>query len=221
VTYYKATQPDGKSFHASPDGTRPIYVVGYTYEIPENERKRELCSSGVLHASDTPSETLIGGSWPCRLFEVEGTPVVGPDSHKYGFYSFDVVREIEPWRALGPNGLEVAAFIEAVNGVDSKTMRKVGAAWVAAWAAARDAARAAASDAASAAARYAAWVAAWDAANGSAWNSARDAALALCARDLITEDQFATLYAPWADVIDVATLGPWDSTPKAVSSDVL
>jgi hypothetical protein len=183
VTYYKATQPNGESFYASPDGTRPLYVVGYTYEIPENERKRELCSSGVLHASDTPSETLIGGSWPCRLFEVEGTPVVGPDSHKYGFYSFDVVREIEPWRALGPNGLEVAAFIEAVNGVDSKTMRKVGAA----------------SDAA--------WVAAWDAAS----DAASDAALALCARDLITEDQFATLYAPWADVIDVATLGPWET----------
>jgi hypothetical protein len=77
----------------------------------------------------------------------------------------NVVREIEPWRALGPNGLEVVAFIEAVNGVDSKTMRKVGA--------------------------------------------ARDAAL--CARDLITEDQFAILYTPWADVIDVATLGPWET----------
>lgn len=131
--YYKATKTDGSSFNASPDGTRPIYAPGFTYTIPKNERRPQMCSSGVLHASDVPAETLIGGSWPCRLFEVTGKPVVGPEGHKFGFYSFDVVREIEAWRALGPNGLEVAAFIAAVRGTNAKQQRGVAAARAAAW----------------------------------------------------------------------------------------
>ena len=83
------------------------------------------------------------------------------------------------------------------------------AASAAAWDAARDAAR----TADSAAARTAASAAAWDAASAAAWDAARDAArtadsaaawdaaraaVAVVVRDLITPEQFHTLYDPWA-----------------------
>jgi hypothetical protein len=184
--YYKATREDALSFYAPPNGERPKYVVGQRVSVSFEHRNAnpQLCTASVIHASDTPSETLIGGSWPCRLFEVTGTPVAGPDGHKCGFVELRVEREIEAWRALGPNGQEIAAYIDALKGSD-----------VVARAAVRDAARAAA----------------WDVARVAAWDAVRDAALALCARDLITDDQFAVLYAPWEPIIPAASLGPWDT----------
>ena len=72
--FFKATRPDAFSFYAGPKGDHVLYAVGATIAIPEERRAyAELCTSSVLHASDTPSETLVGGSWPCRLFEVTGT----------------------------------------------------------------------------------------------------------------------------------------------------
>ncbi len=84
--YYKATRLDGLSFHASANGLRPRYLPGDRITIPADRRNPKLCSPGVIHASDVPGETLIGGSWPCRLFEVRGTPVAS-DGHKHGFYA--------------------------------------------------------------------------------------------------------------------------------------
>ena len=85
-----------------------------------------------------------------------------------------------------------------------------GAAWDAAldaaWEAARDAARGAARGAAWEAAWDAAWGAAWGAARDAAWGAARDAArgaaLALISKDLITPEQFNTLYDPWRKVME-------------------
>ena len=159
--------------------------------------------------------------------------MAGPQHHKYGFFELHVEREIEAWRALGPNGQEIVAYIEALKGLDVATRT---AAWdatrtAAAWDAARNAA---AWDAArNAAAWYAAWyAAAWDAArNAAAWYAAwyavrdvarnasrysviyaaRYAALALCVRDLISDKHFATLYAPWEPVIPADSLGPWET----------
>jgi hypothetical protein len=89
---------------SGPGGRRVRYTVGESVRIPTERRRAALCSPGVLHASDVPSETLSGGKWPCKLFEVTGEPVVGPEGHKLGFYELHVEREIEAWRALGPNG---------------------------------------------------------------------------------------------------------------------
>ena len=190
TTYYKATRVDGFSFYADKEGKCIAYVVGETTRIADADRKPELCTTGVLHASDTPNGTLIGGEWPCRLFEVTGTPVTGPEQHKLGFYELHVEREIEAWRALGPNGREVVAFIEAVKTIDAERMRGVTAAW-AAWDA-----------------RNAAWDAAGRRRGGrtAAGDAAGDAALALCARDLIIPEQFEILYAPWQSVIPVESL---------------
>ena len=204
TTYFKATRPNGTDFRTG----KVKYEVGKRVRPLPHDGERELCGPGYLHASDTPSETLVGGSWPCRLFKVEGEPAVGFSRcypHKGGFKQLTVVREIEAWRALGPNGREVAELIDRAGRLTGEEIDKLDAAWraarraprvaarVAAQVAARDAARYAARDAASDAAR----VAARAAARGTARDAASDAAAALVVRDLIYEEYFNTLHGPW------------------------
>ena len=194
TVYYKAVRPDGTDFATGT--TRP--VVGEW--MPRIEGKLVLCARGY-HVSDEPGETLIGGSWPCRLFEVEIDEVVpygNVDEHKSVVHTYRPIRELPAWMALGPNGEKVAAIIERVRVLTPDEQRALlhaqygdpardaarDAAWYAAWYAARDAAW------------YAAWYAAMDA--------ARDATLATITRDLITQEQFDTLYKPWRRVIDNA-----------------
>jgi len=194
VAFYKATRPDGTSFY---DGVTK-WQVGRIVRHPNPNLASGLCSSGVLHFSDAPGETLVGGSWPCRLFEVEPRgEMIGPDEHKYGTTALKVVVELPAWQALGPNGEEVAALIKRCKTLTPDEIKRLDAARYAARYAARDAAR----DMARYAAWYAAWdaarAAAWDAARAAAWVAARDAALALIVRDLITAEQFELLYGSW------------------------
>ena len=213
-TYFKATRPDGTDFHT---GTVQ-YTVGESLpRIPKVAGvARRCCTSTVYHASDTPSETLIGGSWPCILFEVTGR-VVASEGHKHGFVTLKVVREIPAWQALGPNGESVARLIEqakTITATQAEELRAAwdaargaardapwDAAWVAAWDAARDAARGAARGAPWDTPWDAAWVAARVAARDAAWVAARDAAVAFVVRDLITEEQFQLLAGPWISVV--------------------
>ena len=198
MTYFKAVKPDGYSFQGNPP---VLYEVGATVVPHATSDEPRMCGPGYLHASDAEGEVLVGGSWPCRLFIVSGTPAAGFDGehgHKGGFLSLTVEREIEAHRALGPNGAQVAAFIERLKTTTKDEWKIVmvmreyqreadaGDAWVAAWAAAR------------AAARATAWVA--------AWNAAGAAVLALLVRDLITPKQFDLLYAPFVTVIPVDSL---------------
>ncbi len=195
---FKATQPDGLSFMGSP---KKLYIVGETIEA--DGAGNELCKAGLLHVSDTPSETLAGGSWPARLFEVRGEIIAGfagDHPHKGGAKKLSVVRELPSWIALGPNGRVVAAFIEALPTLDAAAR---AAGWVAAWAAADwDAAWAAAR----AAARAAGWAAARDAACDAAWDAAWDAARALVVADLITPERLAALYAPFEAALPLEEL---------------
>ena len=194
MIFYKATRPDGTSFHDQ----KTTWTVGETVSVAESDRQVKLCGGGVLHASDAPGETLLGGSWPCRLFEVEGEPSAHQD-HKYGFHELTVIRELPAWQALGPNGEVVEAHIEKCKTVTPEQVDRLNAAWGAAWNAVWNAVWNAA--------RTAAWGAAWDAAWGAARTAARDAAgnsaLALLVRDLITPEQFDVLYGPWASVMEV------------------
>ena len=192
---------------------------------PNPETSKGLCSSGVLHISDAPGETLVGGSWPCRLFEVEPrSALISDGGHIHGCTAVKVVRELPAWQALGPNGEAVAAHIERCKTITSEQARRLDAeqdaAWdaVAVWTAARDAAWFAAKDAivagpasgyaiaAQDAARFAARNAARNAiaAQDAAWPAAWPAALALVVRDLITPEQFDLLYGPWASVMERA-----------------
>lgn len=112
-TYFKATRPDGTDFYSGTVDYAGALASGKPLKRLTNTAGwYECCSGTVYHAADVPSETLIGGSWPCRLFEVTGRPVAA-EGHKYGFRSLRVVREIPAWQALGPNGEQVAAFIRS------------------------------------------------------------------------------------------------------------
>lgn len=65
-TYYKATRPDANSFY---DGSTK-WRVGRITRL-DGSAGSELCAAGLLHAATDPGESLVGGSWPCRLFAVE------------------------------------------------------------------------------------------------------------------------------------------------------
>ena len=200
MIYYKATRPDGKSFH---DG-KTAWAVGETVKIKRKDRKADLCGVGILHASDAPGETLIGGRWPCRLFEVEGKPVAQED-HKFGFHELTVIRELPAWQALGPNGEAVAALIERARTITPEQAERLraaryaarDAARYAAWSAAWNAARYAATDATWDAARYAARNAAWYAARHAARHAARDAAADAAADAARSAARYAAWSAAW------------------------
>ena len=217
--YYKATRPDGTDFYSGTVDYAAALASGKRLRVrtPAVSRRYKVCTSDVLHAADLPEATLVGGSWPCRLvggswpcrlFEVTGRPDADDGKHKFGFRSLVVVREVEAWRALGPQGREIMALIDRARSLTGDEARELAAAWDAArnaaWYAARDAARDATRDATRDAARaaagdatwYAAWYAAWDA----AWYATRNAAGALVVRDLIPTGQYDTLTRPWRQV---------------------
>ena len=140
LTFYKATRPDGTSFY---DGTTK-WQVGRIVRHPAPDLSLGLCSAGVLHISDAPGETLVGGWWPCRLFEVEPRgKIISDGLHKHGCAVVKVVRELPAWQALGPNGEAVAALIERC-----KTLTYDEVAWYAVAQAVSKAAYQAASEAA-------------------------------------------------------------------------
>ena len=214
MTYYKATRTDGTSFYDS----KTKWTVGRITRHPNPNTSKGLCSSGVLHISDAPGETLAGGSWPCRLFEVEPrSALISGVDHMHGCTAVKVVRELPAWQALGPNGEAVAAHIEQCKTITPEQGRQLADARTT-WTVNRPAARTAAWDAAAGdAARTAALAcvrnvtaaAVVDGAWSSTWD-ARDAALALVVRDLITPEQFDRLYGPWASVMGPARSAPED-----------
>ena len=128
--FYKATRVDGTDFHS---GT--VLYVKWKGVRPKKAEYRQICGPGYLHASDVPTETLIGGSWPCRLFEVTGKPDAGFDDnhpHKGGFKQLTVKRELPAHQVFGPQGEELVEFFEAVRGLDTEQVKKLRAAWGAA-----------------------------------------------------------------------------------------
>ncbi|MCT1689890.1 hypothetical protein M3B11_02765 [Brevibacterium sp. p3-SID960] len=179
-TFWKATRPDGTDFYSGTIDYAAALTSGQPVTIHEADDPR-CCTGTVLHASTAPTETLIGGSWPCRLFEVTGTPVA-KEGRKRGFFSLTVIREVDAHLAFGPQGERVAALIDHAGRLDRREAESL-------WSA-RDAARAAARGAA----RYAAGDAAWAAAG------------ALVMRDLIgqrnfTQEHYDLLTRPWRTVI--------------------
>ena len=226
-TYYKAVRPDGTDFYS---GQVLWDRVGEIVEHPDPGSLGNDDAEGYLSVSVSPAD-CTGMNWPCRLFvvePVEGVPVWEPTPSlpsKRASHAWRVVRELSAYEALGPNGVEVVAFLDLLP---TLTRTQWDAAWLTARGAARGAARDAAWGAARRAARDAAWNAAWNAARVAAWNAARvaarsaagdaawltardaawnaarvaaldaalDAAGALVVRDLITVTQFDTLTAP-------------------------
>lgn len=204
--FYKATQVDGFDFYS---GT--VDYAGHLNSgewLPVKDAKTPQCCTGdVYHASTSKADTLIGATWPCRLFEVEGLPVA-EEKNKRGFSTLRVVRELPAWEALGPNGQDVVSHLESVKEViagNAVSNAARDAARDAAGQHARDAARDAAWHAAWHAARHAAWHAAWHTARQyaryavwyAAGDAAGDAAQALVVRDLISAEYFEILTSSW------------------------
>ena len=195
-TYYKAVRPDGTDFYS---GKVLWDRVG---EIVEHPNPGTEDARGYLSVSVSPAD-CTGMRWPCRLFEVEQVedflvwePTPSLPS-KRASHAWRVVRELPAYEALGPNGVEVAAFLALLPTLTTtqwNAAREVSgdAARSATRSATRSAARVAALDATWGAARFDAGEAAWAAARF----AARFAAWALVARDLISTTQFDVLTAP-------------------------
>ena len=207
-TYYKAVRPDGTDFYSG----RVLWDQIVEHPAPGSPGEHD--AKGYLSVSVSPTD-CTGMGWPCRLFEVEpveGNPVWEPTPSlpsKRASHAWRVLRELPAYEALGPNGAEVAVFLDLLPTLTSAQWDTAwNTAWGAALDAARDAAWGAALDAARDVARGAAWgaardaawgaalVAARDAARDAAWDAAWDAALALLVRDLITTAQFDVLTVP-------------------------
>ena len=201
MTYYKALRPDGTDFATG--RTRP--VLGEW--MPKIEGLLSICERGY-HVADAAAETLIGGSWPCKLYRVEAKgfdrsqSFRGNHLHKGVCRTYRLIEELPAWQAFGPNGEAVMALVEQARTLTPEDATRLDAAWDAARYAARDAAWYAAwyaaGDAARYAARDAAWYAAWDAARAAAGYAVN----ALVVRDLITTEQFDILYGPWKAVME-------------------
>ena len=213
-TYYKAVRPDGTDFYSG----RILWDrVGEIVEHPNPGSPGGTDAKGYLSVSVSPAD-CTGMNWPCRLLvvePVEGFPVWEPSPNlpsKRAAHAWRVIRELPAHEALGPNGAEVAAFLDLLPTLTSTQ-------WGAARNAARSSARATALDvawdaacgAARGAAGDAAWDAAWDAVGGAAWDATSDAVGALLVRDMITTTQFDILTAPMrAAGIDFDALGEAD-----------
>lgn len=223
TTYYKATRPDGTDFRTGTVDYAAALASGETLTHGSLQSVKDDAST-YFSVSVEPAETLIGGSWPCRLFRVEPVGSVLTSSqypHKRAVHALRVVEELPAWQSLGPSGREVAAIIERAGRLTADDARRLGAAGYAARDAGWNAARDAAGYAARCAAGYAAWNAAGDAAGDAAgcaardaercaagyaaWNAAgyaaRGAARAYVVRDLIAPERFQTLAGPWLSVI--------------------
>jgi hypothetical protein len=211
--YYKAVRPDGTDFYggtvrwAPPENHDGEWIVRH----PTSE-KTNLGNAATYLSVSTEATDCTGMNWPCRLFEVEAVGETG----QQGFWglpskviglAFRVIRELPAWKALGPQGQQLAALLDRIAGITQDEVRELLSAQANARGAARGAARDAARDAVWGAARVAARDAAWDAALDAAWGAVWDAALAVLVRDLISEDHFVALTKSWID----AGLPPvWD-----------
>lgn len=174
---YKATRPDGRSFR----GSAVEWKVGETTTHPTSTKMVPNDAATYLSASSEPAD-CTGLQWPCRLFEVEpvGECLDGLDyPNKRVALAFRVVRELDAFEALGPNGEAVARLIGRVATCTPDEIKSLSAAWGASWGAA--------------------WGAARGAVWGAAWDAARGACLATLVKDKITAEQFDTLTKPWRD----------------------
>ena len=212
-TYFKATQPNGTDFQTGTIDYGAALVSGGVVRHPVKAKIRD--DAGTYLSVSVAAADCTGAQWPCRLFRVEPVGRVmaklSASPNKRAVSALRVVEELPAHLSLGPNGEQVAEFIETCRKLTATDWKKVASAWDAAWDATRyatwDATRYAAWYAAWDATRYAAWYATWyatwDATWYATWGATRyaawDAALAITTRDLITTEQYDLLTQPFVD----------------------
>ena len=106
----------------------------------------------------------------------------------------------------GPQTAEVKKLIEKIKTITPEQAKALDAPWdapwKAVWGAVWTAAIGAGREAALEAALEAAWVAVRETAWDAGWVAVWDAVLVTVTKDLISEDDFNTLYGPWASVME-------------------
>lgn len=128
TTFYKATRLEGTDFwtgtvnYANALGGEPV-------RVPFKEQPN-FWSDDVLHAFTEPTKALEFEDWPCRLFEVTGTPVEQRGS-VVTFFELLVVREIDAHLALGPQGKEVAALLQRTKSITRREIEGLRSSYVA------------------------------------------------------------------------------------------
>ena len=154
TTYYKAVRPDGTDFHAGktqwapPEGHEAPWIV---YHPSGLRGVPSISPRDFLSVATVPTD-CSGMAWPCRLMQVRpvgGHPVATPGGklfpNRVVATAWEVVAELDPRLALGPQADQVLALFDAVGRLTGDQFRDLAAAWDAArdaaWAAARDAAR--------------------------------------------------------------------------------
>ena len=222
LSYYKSVRLNGTDFHtgetqwAPPEGHEAPWIV---YHPSGRQKVPSARPADFLSVATVPTD-CTGMAWPCRLLQVrpvEGYPVATPDRKKFpnrvAATAWEVVAELDPRLALGPQAGQLIALVDTAERLTGDKLRELAAAWnaaryaagnaamYAAQNAARDAAQNAASDAAWNAASDAAGNAAMEAAQNAARHAAYDAAEALVVRDCLPQEHYETLTRPWASVI--------------------
>jgi hypothetical protein len=100
MIYYKGLDADWKDLQTH----KTLYTKGKVIKIPKGKRGKELCSKGVLHASQNIFD-IFKSVKPKKFCIVKGKPVVS-DKIKSGFHEYKVVKrlsQLEINKAFGMN----------------------------------------------------------------------------------------------------------------------
>lgn len=201
VQYFKAVRPTGRDHYS---GTIDYSVPGSVVTHPNSTRMLHNIPSSYLSVSTSPEEALLGGSWPCRLFEVEPIGDVMGDlfasPHKRACLAVKVIQELPAYLVFGPQREHVVALLRRAQYLNSDQVRAGNITWGNSGAVARqavwDAAWAAASRSNRGSACHAAWAYVW----GEYGYAPGIAAVALIVRDQLDPSDYRFLTAPWRSV---------------------
>lgn len=127
TTFYKVVEMDGTDFwtgHNCADA-----LNGDPIKLPVKENP-DFMSDDTIHAFTnlTGSLRFHSTGWPWRLFEVTGEPL-GYTGSAASFFELSVIRELDPYLALGPQGREIIALIERAKTLTEDEIEGVWNAW--------------------------------------------------------------------------------------------
>jgi len=131
--FYKATRPDGTDFRTGTVDYAAALRSGHRVSHPDPGPMVPGDAATFLSVSTAPAETLRGGRWPCRLFEVQiegeaqedppGTSGLQDHPHRRGVKALRVRRELQGHLAFGLQGLAIVRLIGEVHALSDEERR--------------------------------------------------------------------------------------------------